>query len=398
MVAEMGGLAEKQLADAIDALVKRDTELAQRVVAADAEIDALQREIEEQAMLTIARRQPMAVDLREIVAALRIASDLERIGDLAKNIAKRVDRAQRRVPPPKLIRGVEHMADLVLAQLKDVLDAYARRDVDKAHGGVARRRGDRRDVYVAVPRTPDLHDGRPAQHHALHASAVLAKNIERIGDHATNIAETVLLPRRRPARSTEQRPKGDTTSHRRRCMTAGDHDRPRATMNARILIVEDEEPLDAAAALQSRGRRLRGRDASARGDEAETRAAGERARSRRARLDAAGPVRASNCAGSLRARPETRAAADHHADRARRGERARARARHRRRRLRRQAVLGAGTAGARARAAAPRQAGAGRRACSSIGDIELDREKQRVSRARPRRSISARPNSGCSSS
>ena len=100
--------------------------------------------------------------------------------------------------------------------------------------------------------------------------------------------------------------------------------------------------------------------ASARGDEARHRAAGERARPGRARLDAARPVRASNCAGSLRARPETRAAADHHADRARRGERAGARARHRRRRLHRQAVLGAGTAGARARAAAPRQSGAGR--------------------------------------
>ena len=95
MVAEMGGLAEKQVADAVDALARRDTTLAQRVTAADASIDALQREIEEKAVLTIARRQPMAVDLREIVGALRIASDLERIGDLAKNIAKRVHGAGR---------------------------------------------------------------------------------------------------------------------------------------------------------------------------------------------------------------------------------------------------------------------------------------------------------------
>ena len=90
MVAEMGGLAEKLIADSVDALVKRDVGLAQRVVAADAAIDALQREIEEKAVLTIARRQPMAIDLREIVAALRVSNDLERIGDLAKNIAKRV--------------------------------------------------------------------------------------------------------------------------------------------------------------------------------------------------------------------------------------------------------------------------------------------------------------------
>ena len=90
MVAEMGGLAEKQVADSVDALAKRDSALAQRVTQADANIDALQREIEEKSVLTIARRQPMAVDLREIVGALRLANDLERIGDLAKNIAKRV--------------------------------------------------------------------------------------------------------------------------------------------------------------------------------------------------------------------------------------------------------------------------------------------------------------------
>ena len=93
MVAEMGGLAEKQVADSVDALAKRDTALAQRVTLADANIDALQHEIEEKAVNTIARRQPMAVDLREIVGALRLANDLERIGDLAKNIAKRVSRS-----------------------------------------------------------------------------------------------------------------------------------------------------------------------------------------------------------------------------------------------------------------------------------------------------------------
>ena len=91
MVAEMGGLAEKQVADSVDALAKRDTALAQRVTSADLMIDALQNEIEEKAVLTIARRQPMAVDLREIVGAMRVATDLERIGDLAKNMGKRVD-------------------------------------------------------------------------------------------------------------------------------------------------------------------------------------------------------------------------------------------------------------------------------------------------------------------
>src|SRR5487761_2534343 len=132
MVAEMGGLAEKQVADSVDALAKRDSALAQRVTQADANIDALQREIEEKSVLTTARRQPMAVDLREIVGALRLANDLERIGDLAKNIAKRVIALNAEFPPPKLIRGVEHMTVLLLGQLKAVLNAYARRSVAEA--------------------------------------------------------------------------------------------------------------------------------------------------------------------------------------------------------------------------------------------------------------------------
>src|SRR5438128_5929208 len=132
LVAEMGGLAEKQIADAVDALVRRDADRAQRVVAADISIDSLQREIEEKAVLTIARRQPMAVDLREIVGALRVANDLERIGDLAKNIGKRVAAISGDFHPQKLIRGVEHMAAMVLGQIKEVLDSYASHDIAKA--------------------------------------------------------------------------------------------------------------------------------------------------------------------------------------------------------------------------------------------------------------------------
>src|SRR3977135_4583547 len=139
MVAEMGGLAEKQIADSVAALARRDADRAQRTVAGDPTIDALQQEIEEKAILTIARRQPMAVDLREIVAALRVSNDLERIGDLAKNIAKRVIALNGDFPPQKLIRGVEHLSDLVLEQLKEVLDSYAQRDVARA---IAVWRGD----------------------------------------------------------------------------------------------------------------------------------------------------------------------------------------------------------------------------------------------------------------
>jgi phosphate transport system protein len=211
MVAEMGGLAEKQIADAVDALAKRDTALAQRIAAADVNIDALQREIEEKAVLTIARRQPMAVDLREIVGALRLASDLERIGDLAKNIAKRVIALNTEFPPPKLIRGVEHMTDLVLGQMKAVLDAYARRDDAKAMA-VWRSDEEIDAMCTSVFRellTYMMEDPRNISF-CIHL-LFCAKNIERMGDHATNIAETVhYIIDGRPI--TDARPKGDTTT------------------------------------------------------------------------------------------------------------------------------------------------------------------------------------------
>ena len=211
MVAEMGGLAEKLVADSVDALAKRDTALAQRVTAADTHIDELQREIEEKSVLTIARRQPMAVDLREVVGALRLANDLERIGDLAKNIAKRVIALNGEFPPPKLIRGVEHMTDLVLEQLKTVLDAYARRDLSKA---MAVWRGDEEidAVCTSVFRellTYMMEDPRNITF-CIHLM-FCAKNIERMGDQATNIAETVYyMVEGHPI--ADERPKGDTTA------------------------------------------------------------------------------------------------------------------------------------------------------------------------------------------
>jgi phosphate transport system protein len=211
MVAEMGGLAEKQIADSVDALVRRDLMLAQRVISADSKIDGLQREIEDKSVLTIARRQPMAVDLRDIVAALRISNDLERIGDLAKNIGKRVAAVDGEFYPQKIVRGVEHMADLVLAQIKEVLDSYARRDVGQA---IAVWHGDEEIDAVNNSLFRELltymmEDPRNITF-CIHL-LFCAKNIERMGDHATNIAETVhymveghSLP--------DDRPKGDTTS------------------------------------------------------------------------------------------------------------------------------------------------------------------------------------------
>jgi phosphate transport system protein len=131
-IVEMGGLVEQQIADAIEALVEQDMARAQRVIGADPQIDLLQREIEEKAVLTIARRQPMAIDLRETIAALRIANELERMGDYAKNIAKRVLETGSEIQPLPVMRGLEHMAELVLAALKQVLDAYSQHDVAKA--------------------------------------------------------------------------------------------------------------------------------------------------------------------------------------------------------------------------------------------------------------------------
>ena len=211
LVAEMGGLTEKQIADAVDALARRNRERPEEIVRADLGIDALQRDIEDRAVLTIARRQPLAVDLREILAALRLSSDLERIGDLAKNIAKRVLALDLDLHSPTVIRGVQHMGALVLSQLKQVLDSYAGRDVEKA---LAVWNGDEHidAMCTSIFRellTYMMEDPRNISS-CIHLM-FCAKNIERIGDHATNIAETVyymIEGRSIP----NQRPKGDTTT------------------------------------------------------------------------------------------------------------------------------------------------------------------------------------------
>jgi len=211
VVAEMGGLAERQIVNAVEALDKRDIALAERVIADDGKIDALQREIEEKTILTIARRQPMAIDLREIVGALRVSNDLERIGDLAKNIAKRVAALDADFQPQQVMRGVEHMADLVLAQIKDVLDSFARRDAAEALA-VWRNDEEIDAVNNSLFRellTYMMEDPRNISFctHLLFC----AKNIERMGDHATNIAETVYYMVEGRAMA-EERPKGDTTA------------------------------------------------------------------------------------------------------------------------------------------------------------------------------------------
>lgn len=207
-IVEMGGIAEQMLGDAIAALVRSDGPLAQTVVATDTRLDLLQRETEEQAVLTLVRRQPMAIDLRETVSAIRISSDLERVGDLAKNIAKRGLAMSGQLQPQKALVGVQHMSELAQEQLTDVLDAYTDRDSTRAVD-VWTRDGAIDALYTSLFRellTYMMEDPRNITFstHLLFC----AKNIERIGDHTTNIAETVHYLATGENLSVE-RPKGD---------------------------------------------------------------------------------------------------------------------------------------------------------------------------------------------
>jgi phosphate transport system protein len=210
-ITEIGGLAERSVDLSVRALMEVDTAAARKVIDDDKRIDDLQREIEEKAVLTIARRQPMAQDLREVMAAIHIATDLERVGDLAKNTAKRVIAIGGQFQPQKLVHGVEHLAELALEQLKDVLDSYVSRDLDQAL--MVWRRDNEIDVlYTSLFRellTYMMEDPRNISFctHLLFC----AKNIERIGDHATNIAETVHYVVTGIA-LTDERPKKDTSS------------------------------------------------------------------------------------------------------------------------------------------------------------------------------------------
>lgn len=210
IVVRMGGLAESQLAAAIDALVERDSGLAARVVRQDAAIDALEERLDHDAVRLLALRQPMADDLREVISALKISSDLERIGDYAANVAKRV-MALNRTAPIQPVRAIPRMARLVQDIIRDTLEAYVGRDAERAVD-VWRRDEEVDEMYTGLFRellTYMMEDPRniSAGTHLL----FIAKNIERMGDHATNVAETIyfLVTGRR---LEGDRPKGDTTS------------------------------------------------------------------------------------------------------------------------------------------------------------------------------------------
>jgi phosphate transport system protein len=210
MTAEMGGAAEWQVLEAVEALVTRDRERGRNVMGADAGLDRQQRDIEQKAITTIAVRQPMAGDLREIVAVLRIANNLERIGDLAKNIGKRVVALNGKAMPASALRGVQHMTELALSQLRDVLDTFAERDSKKAIY-VWNRDEEIDSMYSSLFREflTSMAEDPGTIIFGTHL-IFCAKNIERIGDHATNIAEAVYYMVEGNALVAE-RPKADST-------------------------------------------------------------------------------------------------------------------------------------------------------------------------------------------
>ncbi len=209
-ILEMGGLVEQQLSAAITALTRRDVDLATRVVDEDRKVDTLESEIDQLVIRIMALRQPVAVDLRVITASLKLASDLERMGDYAANVAKRTIPLNE-VEPLRPIRAIARMCQTVEGMIRDVLDAYRDRDVERAMA-VWRRDEDVDEMYNSLFRellTYMMEDPR----HITGCTHLLfiAKNIERVGDHATNIAETINFM----VSGTlveEERPKGDTTA------------------------------------------------------------------------------------------------------------------------------------------------------------------------------------------
>jgi len=211
IIAEMGGLAERQLADAVTALCNRDAELAQRVIDGDKRLDALEGEIDNFTIRVLALRQPMAEDLRAVIVALKMAANLERIGDYAKNVAKRTLILATMEPVAGTAASVQRMAAEVQSMIKNVLDAYGTRDIAKADD-VRLRDEDVDQMHTSLFRellTYMMED--PHQITACSHLLFVAKNVERIGDHVTSIAEYVhfLVAGELPA---DERPKGDLSS------------------------------------------------------------------------------------------------------------------------------------------------------------------------------------------
>lgn len=219
-ITQMGGLAESQLTAAIEAVAKRDSQLATRVVEGDVEIDELDHEVESLVVRLLALRQPMARDLRQIVASLKFSSDLERIGDYAANVAKR-SLALALTPAVRPVHAIPRMGHFTQQMVKDIIDAYIERDANKALA-VWLRDEELDEMYTSLFRellTYMIEDPRniTACTHLL----FMAKNLERVGDLTTNIAETLyFLVHGVPL--NQLRPKGDRTSMQTAPGGAGD--------------------------------------------------------------------------------------------------------------------------------------------------------------------------------
>jgi len=211
MLIRMGGIVENQVALASEAVMERNAEAATRTVEEDVKVDALEREVDAFVIRMLALRQPMAADLRHIVAGLKITGDLERIGDYAANVAKRsIVLAQ--FPAPYSMGGLAHMLVLVQGQLKSIIDALGSNDSDKA---IEVWRSDRAvdDIYNTIFReliTYMMEDPRNIT--PCTQLLFIAKNLERIGDHTTNIAETIYYAVKGEV-IPDVRPKGDTSAY-----------------------------------------------------------------------------------------------------------------------------------------------------------------------------------------
>lgn len=210
-LAEMGGIAETQLANAAKALVRRDVDLAKDVISKDKRLDEMESALDRDAIRLIALRQPMAEDLRMVITALKTSANLERIGDYAKNVAKRTITLSQMPPVGNTAHTIARMAELAQALVSSVLDAYVRRDIAAAD-----------DVRIRDEEIDNLHTSLfrellthmmedPHNITACTHLLFIGKNVERIGDHATNIAEYVhfMVSGEVPE---DERPKGDNTS------------------------------------------------------------------------------------------------------------------------------------------------------------------------------------------
>lgn len=191
MIAEMGGLAESQLAGALSALSKRDETLASGVIDQDLRLDALEADVDAQVLRMLALRQPQALDLRAVVVALKISAELERVGDYAKNVAKRTLTLMQAPAVGSAANTIARMGTIVGGMISNVIDAYLNADIAKAEE-VRARDHDVDQIHTSLFRellTYMMEDPRnitPCTH-----LLFIAKNIERIGDHVTNIAENV---------------------------------------------------------------------------------------------------------------------------------------------------------------------------------------------------------------